>query len=403
MTVSRLWKRLGWGAALLTAYVGLPFLLIQTLGWGVVRAGNMKRRQLALTFDDGPDPLTTPPVLDALAKAGAKATFFVIAGNAEAHPDLIRRMQQEGHEIEAHAAKHRHAWLRSPWGSYRDPLEAVRRVEQVTGERVRFQRPPHGGYSLATWLGQRASGAMGAHWNVQGNDWEARLSPADVTARVSREVQPSSVIVLHDAGPGARNTVPALPTLLQDLTSRGYELVRLDELEAKPLTLRQLPQTLLHHFDALWDKLGGIHPAGGQADNLYRVGLSRFPLPDMQLKDGRVVRRGDWGAEFHVNNPLLVGIGLRRGIRESPQHFAALARDLQQPPLQDAQVVYCLSSLWGSLNLLGFESRDVPPTMRRRLRGWANVLRWVFGNPTNAAPTKLSVMSRQAFLERYGK
>ena len=69
---------------------------------------------LALTFDDGPDPATTPAVLDALAASGARATFFVLVDAADAHPELIARLLEEGHQVEPHAVKHRHAWIARP-------------------------------------------------------------------------------------------------------------------------------------------------------------------------------------------------------------------------------------------------------------------------------------------------
>ncbi|MDO4247135.1 MAG: polysaccharide deacetylase family protein, partial [Deinococcus sp.] len=152
----------------LALYIGLPYLLVQVGNLGLVHEGKRARREVALTFDDGPDPTTTPAVLDALREAGMQATFFVIAGQARAYPDLIGRMLAEGHQVEAHAEKHVHAWIRTPWGAALDPLRAVRGVEAVTGQRVKFHRPPHGAYTLATLLGQRLAGVRGAHWSMEG-------------------------------------------------------------------------------------------------------------------------------------------------------------------------------------------------------------------------------------------
>ncbi|MFC6750853.1 polysaccharide deacetylase family protein [Deinococcus aquaticus] len=114
---------LGIAAGLLI--VGGPFLLWQRANLGLLRAGPQTRRVVALTFDDGPDPRSTPAVLDALHAAGAHATFFVLAAPAGAHPDLIARMLREGHEVQAHAVKHRHAWLRPPGA--RGAIRATRR------------------------------------------------------------------------------------------------------------------------------------------------------------------------------------------------------------------------------------------------------------------------------------
>ncbi|GMA16476.1 polysaccharide deacetylase family protein [Deinococcus metallilatus] len=398
-------KRGAWlGAGLLTLYVVLPYLLTQRLNLGLVREGKQRRKALALTFDDGPDPATTPAVLDALRGAGARATFFVIADRAEAHPDLIRRMLEEGHQVEAHAARHVHAWLRTPWGAFLDPLRAARRVAAVTGRPVRLHRPPHGAYTLATRLGQRAAGVTGAHWSVEGRDWHPAFTPEGVRQRVNELAFPGAVVVLHDAGPGARNTGPMLPGLLADLRERDYALVPLGELEgAAPLTLRELPRRLMRGLDRVFDRLGGTRPAGGRADNLFRVGPVSFPLAGVTLGGGTPIQKGTPAAEFHVNNPLLVDLGLRRSLRLAREDFRDLARDLQtRPDLQDAQVVFCLSALSPLLATLGFETQSLSPADTRRLRAWASVLRRAYGSDPHAPEPKLSVMGREAFVARYG-
>ena len=89
--LGRVW--LSAGAALL-AYVGLPYLLVQVGNLGLIREGKRSRREVALTFDDGPDPATTPAVLAALEAAGMHATFFVLAERARAHPELLAQMRQ---------------------------------------------------------------------------------------------------------------------------------------------------------------------------------------------------------------------------------------------------------------------------------------------------------------------
>ncbi|WP_019010539.1 polysaccharide deacetylase family protein [Deinococcus aquatilis] len=222
-------------------YIGLPYLLVQRLNLGIVRQGSGADNRFALTFDDGPDPATTPAVLDALQAQGVRATFFVIAANAEAHPDLIARLLQEGHEVEPHAARHVHAWIRSPWGAFLDPLRAARRVSAVTGRPARYHRPPHGAYTLATVLGQRFAGVIGAHWSAEGGDWERGATPETLPAQVLAKLHPGAVLVLHDAGPGARVTVPALPELLRQMQQAGWQAVPLGELSgAKPRTWREV-------------------------------------------------------------------------------------------------------------------------------------------------------------------
>ncbi|UBV43725.1 polysaccharide deacetylase family protein [Deinococcus taeanensis] len=218
----------------LGTYIGLPYLLSQRGGLGLIRSGR-GARQVALTFDDGPDPATTPAVLDALRAAGVHAAFFVLPEQAERHPALLRQLLDEGHEVHPHGNLHRHAWFLTPWRAFRDPGDAARRIARLTGRRATRQRPPHGGYTLATLLGQRATGLTGVHWTVEARDWAPDATPQGVRSAVRQQVHPGAIIVLHDAGPGGRTTPTALPGILRDLLEQGYDVVPLQELQgARP-------------------------------------------------------------------------------------------------------------------------------------------------------------------------
>lgn len=402
MNHSQLRTVLGLSGMALLGYVGLPYLLAQWWNLGVIREGKRDQRELALTFDDGPHPLSTPPILDALKDAGARATFFVLPAQAETHPELIRRMVQEGHQVEAHAEIHRHAWTRSPWGTFLDPLRAVRRVQAVTGRPVRLQRPAHGAYTLGTVLGQRAARVTGAHWSIEGRDWHTNFSAREVLTRLKYLIQPGSVVVLHDAGPGAARTVNMLPELLTELGQRGYRAVTLAELSgAGPQGWTQLKRRAFTALDNLYDHLGRIRYAGERRDNLFRIGVAAFPVdapPD--LKGGQ---RGSPALEFHVNNSLLVDLGPLRAVRQARTDFRAVAQDWQtRPEYAECQVIFCLSALSPLLALLGFQTAELPDQDARRLRGWANVLRRAYSTQNQAQRPKLSVLSRTEFLRRYG-
>ena len=389
----------------LALYIGLPYLLVQVGNLGLVREGKRARREVALTFDDGPDPATTPAVLDALREAGMQATFFVIAGQARAHPHLIARMLAEGHQVEAHADRHVHAWIRTPWGAALDPLRAVRGLSEVTGRPVRLHRPPHGAYTLATWLGQRLAGVRGAHWSIEGRDWHAASAPGTVRARLGALLVPGAVVVLHDAGPGARVTGPLLPDLLSDFQARGYRSVRLDVLDgAEAQGWPGLRWRGFLALDAVFDRLGGIHFAGQRADNLFRIARVPFPLAGMRLADRQPVAQGAPALEFHVNNPILVDLGPRASVRQARREdFRVVAQELcTRPEYADVEYIFCLSAVSPLLGLLGFENHPLPAHDARRLRRWANVLRFAYGNDPNAKDPQLSVLTRERFLALYG-
>ncbi|MFC4454339.1 polysaccharide deacetylase family protein [Deinococcus sonorensis] len=395
----------GLGVLGAAVYVLLPYLLVQRLGLGLIREGRQRRRELALTFDDGPDPLSTPQVLDALKAAGARATFFVLLPRARAHPELLERIRQEGHQLEPHATLHRHAWLRTPWGAFLEPQRAARQLQQLTGQPPTVYRPPHGAYTLATVLGLRRARLPGAHWSVEGRDWHPASTPDGVRARLLRLIHPGAVVVLHDAGPGARVTLPMLPGLLARLTDRGYRLVPLSVLEgATPLTPAGLPRRLIRLLDRLYDRLGRVRRVADRHDTLVRAALVPFPLPDVALPDGGVLRRGDPVIEFHVNNPLMVDLGVRQTMRQAPQDLRWLAHDLlQDPEWRSARAVFCISALSPLLAQLGFATLPLPPGSERRLSRWAAVLRRAYGSPVLRTPQpRVSLLSLPAFLERYG-
>jgi peptidoglycan-N-acetylglucosamine deacetylase len=379
---------------------------VQLLGLGVVRSGNWKRPTVALTFDDGPDPATTPAVLDALEVTGVQVTFFVLVPKAKAHPALMARMQAAGHQIELHAIQHRHAWLRWPWSAYLDVMRGARELQVLTGQRPRFHRPPHGAYSLAVLLAQRRARLIGAHWSVDPRDWLAGQVPAEISDRVLAHLHPGAVVLLHDAGPGAYTSAAALPGLLRELAARGYEAVRLDELPgALPLSLSGLPRRLAGLFDTVFDRLGRIRPLLDRADSLYRLARIPFPFEGVTLSDGVPLEHGAPVLELHVNNPLMVDTGLTATLRRLVnREFPLLAHELRRRPgWQGVQAVCCTSALSPLLERMGFESLPLPSMTRTRLRVWANILRRVYGSPARAPEAKLSMMSRGAFLERYGE
>ena len=158
-----------------------------------------------LTFDDGPDATWTPRVLDALAAAGARATFFVIAPCAERHPELIERMTAEGHDVGLHCDEHvRHTDRDEAWGR-RDTETALARLAGL-GVRPRLWRTPWG--VRAPWTADVAerAGLRLVGWDVDTHDWRGD-SADEMLERIGAELFPRAVVLAHDGlGPGARRT-----------------------------------------------------------------------------------------------------------------------------------------------------------------------------------------------------
>jgi peptidoglycan-N-acetylglucosamine deacetylase len=193
--------------------------------------------QVALTFDDGPDPVWTPQVLDALRRVGVHATFFVIVPLVLEHPHIISSMLEEGHRVEFHCTehvRHTHRSRREVEVDTRDGLNTLRRV----GIEPRFWRPPWG--VLAPWTEKVAEGfgLRLAPWSADTRDW--RGDPArQMLRRIEPLLGPGSIVLMHDAlGPGAlRIGCEETVVLVEPLVAH----LRSIDCEPAPLTLLDVP------------------------------------------------------------------------------------------------------------------------------------------------------------------
>ena len=189
-----------------------------------------RHRVVALTYDDGPDPENTPGVLDALAEFGATATFFVLADRAEQHPELLRRIAAEGHDVGLHGEDH----TRLSTLPTREALTRIRRgrrrLEAVLGRPVTLYRPAYGAQGLAQAVGTRAAGLEVVLWTAWARDWEAGTAP-DVARRALGAVHPGAFVLLHDATGDLETTAGPPPAfdrgevsrlLLAGLRDAGY-------------------------------------------------------------------------------------------------------------------------------------------------------------------------------------
>lgn len=160
---------------------------------------------LFLTFDDGPDPVWTPRLLDLLADIGARATFFVIAPRAARRPDLIARMSQEGHCVGVHCSEHaRHPSRDIGWGRH-DASQSLARLRSMDAC-PRLWRTPWG--ELAWWTGRvaREQQLRLVHWTVDTHDWRGDTAQRMFDATRDR-LRDGAIVLAHDGiGPGARRT-----------------------------------------------------------------------------------------------------------------------------------------------------------------------------------------------------
>ncbi len=167
-------------------------------------AGASSSQHIALTFDDGPDPRSTPAFLDLLDRADRRATFFVLGMQAQAHPSLIKRMSNEGHEVAIHGWTHRCTVAIRPMPLRRQLLDAKHVVEDITGTAVQWYRPPFGVLSTHALLEPRTIGLTPVLWTAWGRDWERSATPPRIVATVLRTLRPGGTILLHDTDLHAR-------------------------------------------------------------------------------------------------------------------------------------------------------------------------------------------------------
>jgi peptidoglycan-N-acetylglucosamine deacetylase len=163
--------------------------------FGALESGPVDRPWVALTFDDGPHPVTTPLVLEALARHGAVATFFMVGREALAHPDLVAAVAAAGHAIGHHTLDH----VSLPG------LAAGERRRQISGgyeavgpTGLRLFRPPYGHLDPPTWLEARRQGHEVVAWSHHAFDWTAQDDDT-LTRRLAAALVPGAIVLLHDA------------------------------------------------------------------------------------------------------------------------------------------------------------------------------------------------------------
>ena len=180
---------------------------------------------IALTFDDGPSVPYTGQILDLLGERSVKATFFVCGQNVELYPELARRIVTEGHSIGNHTYSHPFLYLLGPRATSEEIDRTQSIIEEVTGVRPKFFRPPYGirWFGLSRILGER--GLTLVQWSVTGYDWKNRRE--EIVAAALKGLQPGAIMLFHDIH---AETVAALPVILEGVKAAGLEPVEISKL-----------------------------------------------------------------------------------------------------------------------------------------------------------------------------
>jgi peptidoglycan/xylan/chitin deacetylase (PgdA/CDA1 family) len=188
---------------------------------GVGRGGHV-----ALTFDDGPDPESTPAFLRVLDELGWTATFFMLGEMVRKAPAVAADVVAAGHEVGVHGDVHGNMLRRTPRRTDDDITTAYRTIVDATGAEPRWFRPPFGVISYSSLRSARRLGMRTVLWTTWGRDWRREATPQSVTADVLRRYVDGGTVLLHDSDctsyPGSwRSALGALPRLADELGARG--------------------------------------------------------------------------------------------------------------------------------------------------------------------------------------
>ena len=175
------------------------------------------RKEIFITFDDGPDPEVTPWVLDQLKKYNAKATFFCVGENVERYPEIFKRIQSEGHTAGNHTYNHKNGWKTD----YKNYLVSVKKCSNVFGSN--FFRPPHGRitFNQIKKIKPRYKIIM---WSLLSGDFDPNISGTECAYNTVQYSKAGSIIVFHDSQKSKETLYEALPKVLNHFSSTKWEM-----------------------------------------------------------------------------------------------------------------------------------------------------------------------------------
>jgi peptidoglycan/xylan/chitin deacetylase (PgdA/CDA1 family) len=225
------------GAALLGAAGAAAYQSMAPTAQGFGRAfarGPRGSKQIALTYDDGPNDPHTLRLLEVLAKHDVRATFFLIGRYVQRRPDLVRDLLKAGHVIGNHTFTHPHLVVSAAVETRNQLEECQRAVQEGTGETPKLFRPPFGGRRPVTLRIARSLGLEPILWSVTSWDWET--PPAEkILQTCARQMRGGDVVLMHDGGHQAfgadrSQTVLATNMLIETYEAEGYEFMTIPQM-----------------------------------------------------------------------------------------------------------------------------------------------------------------------------
>ena len=187
------------------------------------QALDANQKYVALTFDDGPSPVTTPKIIQILANKGIKATFFLLGQNVKENPELTKQIFEGGHELASHSYSHPSFNNISKEAIKKEVIDTDKAIFEATGCLPKILRPPYGAINTDT---AKVVGKPIIQWNVDSLDWKTKNSAA-IQKVVKNSVASGGIILMHDIQPA---TAEALDQVINDLKAQNYQFVTIEEL-----------------------------------------------------------------------------------------------------------------------------------------------------------------------------
>jgi len=266
----------------------------------VVICGEADRPQVALTFDDGPDPKYTREVLSALEAGGARATFFMVGEKVRLYPELVREVYERGHQVAHHSQSHDWRVMLSPALATEDLAGGAAAFSHVLGRRPRFFRPPIGLVTPDLLGAVREAGMVALLWSVRTFDGRP-VTPQRLVKRVLDGLGPGDVVLLHDVSPAAAPeqapaAIEALPAILDGLERKGITAVTVSELLGEPAYLDDSD----HRDEGAVPRRGVLAKAVAATFALLvlATAASAFANPPLVMSDGTQEAKVDFPASF---------------------------------------------------------------------------------------------------------
>ena len=207
----------------------LPAAGFNGLGGNVYRSVKTAKKQIAITFDDGPHPRQTREILQILDRYGIKATFFMVGVNVQNYPQIAKEVIQRGHEVGNHTFSHSHLDLIDHRSIFDEIERCEKTLEELCEYRPHLFRPPEGAITDNVLRCARDGDYEIVLWSIDTRDWEIKNADRIVECVLS-QIKPGDIILMHDYIGRGTATPQALERLLPKLIARGFEPVTVSRL-----------------------------------------------------------------------------------------------------------------------------------------------------------------------------